>query len=416
MSEFIVYHRQRNNVYITYDYQTGQQDTIPVLPRECNKFEIYKGFEGTFEGLKLYAEALYKANLEIKNSKLLPFRLDIFDNKIKNKKTKTTTNMWRCSGTATFSFFKRMTPAQNYSMLEDLTAEEYKLTELCVKSDIFYANSGTTLEDSHSYDFRMCYPAIFANKKFFFPKSPGNYIDFTSIDTTNLKPQYGYYHCVITIESADCRKVFVFNKENWYTHYDITIALKLKKQYGGVEIEPLGKAYIYADDNLVCGNDIFGFWYSHLKLLKNKFPKNILVKILSSSLWGYLCQANTFKCLEDEAEELNLTTTMGPAKGDYHIDDYVETQDPAFNHYKLLDLRGRYQKHNFRIKNFITGFSRLQMCSVLFTELEFVHKIIVDGFLLSKPFKDARKYKNLIYEPHKSGHVTIKNMHKIIYH
>ena len=418
MSEFIVYYKQKNQVYITYDYQTGQTDTVPVLPRECNKFEIVKGFEPTFEGLRLYSKALKEANDEIQKSKILPFSYDIFDNKIRNKKTKTTSNMWRSSATATLSFFKRMTPKNTYAMLEDLTTEESQLTELSVKSDIFYAKSKTTLEDAHSYDFRMCYPSLLASTKFFFPKSPGKYIDFTSIDVniTDLKPQYGYYHCQIIIKSLNCRKVFVFNPDNWYTHYDLIIAMKLKKQYGGIELNPLGKAYIYADDDLVCGNDIFGFWYSHLKLLKDVCPKNILVKQLSSSLWGYLAQSNAFKCLEEEAEELNLTTTMDPEKGDYHIRDYVETCDPANNYYMLLDLTKKFQKYPFRVKNFITGFSRLTMCSVLFTELEFVYKIIVDGFLLSKPFKDAKKYKNLIYEPHKSGHVTITDMCKTIYH
>jgi hypothetical protein len=84
----------------------------------------------------------------------------------------------------------------------------------------------------------MYYPSILANEKFFFPSKPGHYIEFNTIDTSDLNVPYGYYHCKIVIDDANSQKVFMFSKSNWYTHYDLIIALKLKKQYGGVTIKP----------------------------------------------------------------------------------------------------------------------------------------------------------------------------------
>ena len=428
MSEFITYYNTVDSEYNTYDFQTGQYEIVSVLPRECNKFEMLtKKYEANQEGLKLYANALYKANEEIKKTKILPFKYDIFDDKVKlkvkpiyqrgkniKKQTRVCTHMWRCSATMALSLFKRLTPSRVYSMLEQLNADEIELTALAPKSTVMYASKEVELENAHSYDFRMYYPSLMASDKFFFPTCPGEYIDFPIL---NLNLQYGYYNCEITISNSDVRKIFVFSKAHWYTHYAIIMALKLKKQYNCVEIKPLGKAYIYTEDKLVCGNQIFGHWYSHLKMLKEKFPKNIIIKAVSSSLWGYLVESNVFKCGEIEAEEkYKMTTTMDPNKGDYHIHNYVETRDPAFNHYKLLDLSKYVQKHPFRIKNFITGMARLDMCKTLFCNLHKLHRLMVDGFILDGPFNDIRKYKTLLLEPEKSGHLTIHGLYNIERH
>jgi hypothetical protein len=64
-------------------------------------------------------------------------------------------------------------------------------------------------------------------------------------------------------------------------------------------------------------------------------------------------------------------------------------------------------KHNFRLKSFITGFARLEMVKTLFVDIPRVHKIVIDGFILDGEFKTANRYKTLIHEPEKCGHVTI---------
>jgi hypothetical protein len=295
-SDFITYFKSSDNEYITYDNETGQYETMERLTKECNKFEILnKKFTLDNEGLKLYAGALVKANDEIKNSKLLPFKYCIFDNEIRNKKTKVTSTIYRSSATMALTFFKRLTPKSTYAMLDPLTPDEVKLSNLCINTGIYHCSKDIEIENAFSYDYRLYYPSLLASENFFFPCKPGHYIEFTDIDMTNLKIDYGYYHCQIAIKNENCKKVFMFNKNNYYTHYDLLIALKLHKQYGSVEITPLGKA----EDELVCGHDIFNY----VKLLKEKFPKNIIVKLLSSSLWGYLVQENTFKCYEMQMQK-----------------------------------------------------------------------------------------------------------------
>jgi len=417
LEDFLTYFKDSDNEYQTYDNETGQYETMVRLPDDCNRFEILnKKFELSNAGLKEYAEALITANEEIKTSKLLPFKYDIFNNKIRNKKSKTTSIVWRSSAIMALSLFRRLTPKSTYQMLQPLVPDEVKLSDMCVNSGLFYASKDIELKNAYSYDYRMFYPSILANEKFFFPSKPGHHIVFNTIDMTDLNVSYGYYNCKIIIDNTNCLKVFMPNKNNYYTHYDLIIALKLKKQYGGVTIKPLGKAYIYEEDDLINSNEIFGYWYSHLKLLKAKFPKNIIVKMLSSSLWGYLVQSNYFRVPEDEAEKMKLTTTFDKAKGTHYIYDYVITKNPKNNYYKLLDLTRPMLKNNFRIKSFITGFARLEMCKTLFVDLDRVHRIVIDGFIIDGPFKTAKRHKTLLLEPEKCGHVTINNIRDVVFH
>jgi hypothetical protein len=299
-------------------------------------------------------------------------------------------------------------------MLEDLEADEITLSDLCVNSGIFYASENIELLDAYSYDYRMYYPRLLCDKNFYFPIKPGHNIEFNTIDTTDINVPYGYYYCKIEIDNTDCKKIFMFNKNHWYTHYDLIIAIKLKKQHGNITITPLGKAYIYDDDDLIAGSEIFGYWYGHIRMLKQKFPKNIIVKLLSSSLWGYLVQSNTYMLDECEAEKLNLTTTFDKSKGTHYIHDYIIAKKR--NYYKLLDLEKPFLKHNFRLKSFITGFARLEMVKTLFVDIRRVHKIVIDGFILDGEFKTANRYKTLIHEPEKCGHVTIHNIRKVVFH
>jgi hypothetical protein len=378
---------------------------------------LNKKFDLSNAGLKAYAEALIIANEEIKTSKLLPFKYDIFNNKIRNKKSKTTSIVWRSSAIMALSLFRRLTPKSTYSMLQDLDPVEVELSDLCINTGIYHCSKkGTELQNSFSYDFRLFYPSLMASEKFFFPYRPGQYIEFDNIDMTNLNIEYGYYNCKIVIKNKNCLKVFMLNKNNWYTHFDLIIAMKLHKQYGDIKIIPLGKAYIYTEDDLICGNDIFNYWFSHIKLLKNKYPKNIIVKMVSSSLWGYLVQANTFICSETEAEKLRLTTTLDKKKGTHYISKYVITKNEKNNYYKLLDLERPMLKNNFRLKSFITGFARLEMCKTLFVDLDGVHRIVIDGFIMDGPFKTAKRHKTLLLEPEKCGHITINNIRDVVFH
>ena len=274
LEDFLTYFKDSDNEYQTYDNETGQYETMVRLPDDCNRFEILnKKFELSNAGLKAYAEALIIANEEIKTSKLLPFKYDIFNNKIRNKKSKTTSIVWRSSAIMALSLFRRLTPKSTYSMLQDLDPDEVELSDLCINTGIYHCSKGTELQNSFSYDFRLFYPSLMASEKFFFPYRPGRYIEFDNIDMTNLNIEYGYYNCKIVIKNKNCLKVFMLNKNNWYTHFDLIIAMKLHKQYGDVEIIPLGKAYIYTEDDLICGNDIFNYWFSHIKLLKINIQK-----------------------------------------------------------------------------------------------------------------------------------------------
>jgi hypothetical protein len=57
-------------------------------------------------------------------------------------------------------------------------------------------------------------------------------------------------------------------------------------------VQQKNNAYIYNDEDLISGCSYFGHWYDSLINLKKKYPKNILVKHLLSSLWGHISEYN----------------------------------------------------------------------------------------------------------------------------
>jgi hypothetical protein len=56
------------------------------------------------------------------------------------------------------------------------------------------------------------------------------------------------------------------------------------------------------------------------------------------------------------------------------------------------------------------------MCETLFFDLDRVHQIVIDGFIMDGPFKTDKRHKILTLEPEKCGHVTIHNIRDVVFH
>ncbi|ETV73066.1 hypothetical protein H257_12102 [Aphanomyces astaci] len=108
---------------------------------------------------------------------------------------------------------------------------------------------------------------------------------------------YGIYH--VKVESnGDKRfeKLFAFSKHDHYTHTSLNFVLNVyNKHHGGnIQLTLIGNTCLkYDKKDLIESSSVFRNWFSILQKFKLKFPKNKLVKHLSSSAWGHLVSTNT---------------------------------------------------------------------------------------------------------------------------
>ena len=396
-----VYYRNDDNEFTIYDIDEDTFTYDSDLPRDCNNFELLgKKFERSEEGLKAFATKLVSDNDDVKSIKIMNRTFDIFQCAWK-KRDGTIDMFYKNNRCITMNFFKRFScysQTRDYTMLE---IDECNTMDKCYNAGILHGPEQPIECDGYAYDFQMMYPRCLASQKFYFPTESGKWIYFTKL---KKEYKYGMYNCKITIHNKKIRKFVMVSREDYCTHYDLQIIEKVNKIYpGSVTVEPLGYAYVYEKETLEQGYDIFGPWYNALLELKTKFPKNIVVKMISSSLWGYLCQRNSEKIRVDDPRLDDMVLALGLEDEDpdatHYMLDYTECyKNPDKSFYDIMPVDGSPQKHPFRLKPFITAFARLEMVKALVMQPDNILKINTDGFILKTKFKD--KIKTLIYEGH----------------
>jgi hypothetical protein len=175
-------------------------------------------------------------------------------------------------------------------------------------------------------------------------------------ESENLK--FGIYRLKIITEDKRFYKVFAINPDNYYNYYDVKFAMKYKKMFNiSTELIDDGMPNAYLYSSVVKSNSIFGDWYNVLMGIQNKFPKNKLIKMLSSMCWGVISRYNIEKITQKQYE-LNtekydndytiFKTTIFGEIGESNYQEY---------HYVLKNNQQIY-KTNIRVKPFITSYSR----------------------------------------------------------
>lgn len=409
MNTFLTYYKLTNKNFMSYD---GTKFTeIDRIPYTCPTFEMLKSpgvKEATKKKLREYHTTFYKCATDIREYlQTKNINYDIFScatgkGKYKEKK------YYKKSYTLTLDFFKFMSSKESYSCMEPMNNDEQTLTESTFNAGLQYGKIGD-YDMVYSYDCKMFYPRLLTMLKI--AREPGSYGAFDELPSDG-KFQYGYYQCEIEVTG----KISIFFKQkmdenktpsNWHTHFDMLVAVKLQRYFPDlITIKPLGRKYTYDDDDLIDGNTIFGKWYRLLKDMKKNLPGNIIVKCLSSSLWGSLCQKNVVRISEDEAmKDYNLTTKPDATEG-HLIIDVVGKKDGSI-YYTLRDLTKPYQKYPFRIKSFLCAFGRYHMVKRYFQHIDHIVRIQTDGVMLLRPLREVDE--DIKFEPDKSGSVTIKD-------
>ena len=229
-----------------------------------------------------------------------------------------------------------------------------------------------------TYDFKMSYLTLMAsklkmfgeNQDFNFPSCEGEIQD---IELKFLKKvnrykylKVGIYHFKIITDNVDFLKWFQFNHLNHYTELEMNFLFDIADDYN-IVFENLQEHMIF--NETVNGYNIFNEFYNRSKELKQEFPKNALVKQLSSASWGYLSESNCKFYTEEELDdkpEIVTTVSRNEIEDEHthYIVDVVNKINLNQTVYKIQDLKKPYVT-NFRIKPWITAFQRIQLYSII---------------------------------------------------
>jgi hypothetical protein len=224
------------------------------------------------------------------------------------------------------------------------------------------------------FDFKMSYPTLLSSKlilngkliQFLTPTQNGK---LYRLEKLKKELKYGLYHVKIKSTNEDFNFIFNFkNDTNVYTHYEIELCRKYQEQFNitiDLIIDDKPNAFLYKDEKLIDGREIFAPWHQRLCDLKKEFPKNGLIKLMGSSIWGYLSKTNKryYNIVElNENPNITVDDDENNANVDYLFlnvkDNINETKD-----YLLLNKKQPYTK-NYRLKPFITAIQRVVIAEI----------------------------------------------------
>ena len=397
---FIVWFNTHNNLFRTYNPETQERLTYNI-----NQFELMKGYEATDTALREFSKDLIQWRNEILNSKSLLHPFDYFDDTFildnGNNYYKTHSNNIKL-------FIKRfINPI--YKDFDPITIEEERSCSLCYNSGVIYSQPGI-YETGRTYDYKMFYPRNMASNYFEIPTTKPKTGILQSIPK---KFKYGIYNVVVRSDDPDFKKIFSFSKHNYYTHYTLNFVLSYLKQHPGtVELSAgTGKCLVY--QNLIKGGSVFYMWYCRLLDLKNEFPKNKLVKALSSSAWGHIQSQNVIVKTEEEIDTaeggLDIGFSKNPDDNEYYIKK-LEQKEGAKLLYYLVNLKKGIYEFPLRLKPFLTSYCRVKIAETALPDIDDVVRIQIDSITYKNNIKKNIKY--FILEQDKSGRIEVFNNKK----
>jgi hypothetical protein len=293
---------------------------------------MLKGFDATDKGLKEFGTKFMEDVDELKNNNT--FKIDY----IKDGSHKA----------VTINMFKRLAHGK-YQMFEPIDGTEYRWIEACNNGSLYYCKPGTY--NCYGYDFKSQYPGILAYKGFEIPFKTGTEMKINNLD----KIQMGFYKVRITSNDTNFKKIFAFSKSNVYTHYSVLFALRSIKDGYNVKIELVDKdvnCYVYDNNSKTRGSVIFSKWYDILFGLKEKLTKNILIKTITSSLWGQLARNNVIYRTEEEIMDNEIDVSLEYDTNHKYFVREITNYKNGTQKYHLVESKQPYYMNIARIKPF----------------------------------------------------------------
>lgn len=366
-------------VYINETSEDQYEESVRILSKKTgcfHYFEAFKGYTADIEGLLKFRKDFLKWSDEIEC---------IIDYK-----------KYYNHGDAVQMTFKRYANRD----LKDIQLEPIHFTE-CYYMEL--TNNGGLIKlnpkyknktvQTYGYDHAAFYPWLFANSDFKFPIKQGFAYHIDKLNYKNL--DFGIYHVIISCSHPDFTRFFSFSSDHYYTHTDILLAYKHRKQYN-VKLELIvdcdENCLLYETSDIIDSKDWFGNWFERLNRAKQVYPKNKIIKHLMSSLWGHLAKFNRIFCdNEDEFNELDISKMSDPEVTQYKLLNFSQFKtgpdpDDYRTRYEYIDTNKPYSNDLARIKPFFTAYARNFIIDLLLSEniMDSVIRIHTDGIALNK--------------------------------
>jgi hypothetical protein len=232
----------------------------------------------------------------------------------------------------------------------------------------------------YEYDKNSAYPSALTDVKFSFPYKTG---EFKTIEKLPEILNYGIYR-VIIFPSTDLHsnKLFRFNDDNYYTHYDISLAKYLNLK---MELIQDDEANVLLYPDRLNSHQYFGEFVYEMYSLKYENP---LAKDILNSLWGRLCQKIIRKSIPKSHNEININET------EYDILNLENLPNDNYkNSYVKKDKVFKY--NHARLGTFLTAYVRKQMATDMYSNRENIVKCHTDSIVSTTQMKELILSKNI---------------------
>jgi hypothetical protein len=287
---------------------------------------------------------------------------------------------------------------------EEISALETTFLMKSSQGALLYSDDGE-YKDAVCIDQNSMYAYYMSNDKFSVPTGQGDLQTMTDDEFNNLKYYpVGIYRCIITSTNKDLNRLFRFNKTNYYTHYDLTLAKLLKFDIKIIDNSG-ANCMMYDSKNRIQGSKMYGSTIDYLYKIK-KETNDPYVKKIISSLWGACGEILKYKTSVKYSEECCIEKNIIDIHK-YHDGLKIITVDYE-----------KYYKTNYaRVGTFLTSFCRLNIAKTILStvkEITNVKRIHTDGFIIVN-----EEYKHLLgseigkFKIEHSGDCIINNVNDI---
>ena len=369
----------------TYNYTTKQFKTMMLydvykLPRY---YFLPKGYEPCDQGLKTFSNDFFIAVNKISDNDI--FKFDYLK--------------YKSHESATVEMFKKLCHGK-FENMDEIDCIEYEWIESCNNAGLSYCKPGKY--NCYGYDYSSQYPSILASKQFEIPTKKGIQKTIQTIDYNNL--EVGFYRVKICSDDERFKKVFGFSKQNVYTHISLMFAYTCKTKNGyEINMELIletNNCYIYGKnkkDHIANGSDIFKSWFNYLFSLKETHPESkVLIKLITSSLWGRLSEFNRLFKTDEEIENEKLDVSL-----EYDINHKYYIRTTKINKHgddvcELINTKKPYYFNIARIKPFLLAKSRDLIGKVAIKYIDDVVRICTDNVAFNKQHDDVIFTKNTL--------------------
>ena len=233
---------------------------------------------------------------------------------------------------------------------------------------------------AYDYDVKSQYPSIMKSGTLF-PIKKGTFLKIDSLPTDFFK--YGIYRVIISkSDDVNINKLFRFNYDNYYTHFDLTNAKSLGLSIKLI-VDDQPNFLHYSRDCCLTGNEIFGPYVNFLFELK-QLDITPRTKSILNILWGALCEKKLTKSGIDATSKVNYDI---PELDILHSIQRLSSDTYFLKHQSTVK---QYKTSFARICPFLISKGRSNMATLMKPYKDHLVKVHTDGFLLTEEGKELK--------------------------